>query len=105
MSRILSLAAVLCLGPSTLSAQVEFGVDGGLEVESFAEGADNLTVVSFPSNLFRFGFWTSPTVGMELRTSVFRQSQGDASATSAWKPGTGDISRVTTSSRRIRSRR
>lgn len=81
MSRILALAAVLCLSPLTLSAQVEFGVDGGLEVESFAEGADNLTVVSFPSNQFRFGFWTNPTVGVEIRTSVFRQSQGNASAT------------------------
>jgi hypothetical protein len=68
MSKSLRLVAVLFLCPSASLAQVEFGVDGGVEVESFAEGADNLTVVSFPSNQFRFGFWPSPTVGVELRT-------------------------------------
>ena len=70
---------LVCHG--AVAAQVEFGIDGGFEIESFAEVDDNLTTFALPSDMFRLGFWASETVGVEFRTSLARQAQGDASAT------------------------
>jgi hypothetical protein len=79
--RTVVAALLFVISPVALAAQFEFGVDGGLEIESFSEGDDNLTTIVLPSDMFRFAFGVSEAVAVEFRAAVGRQSSGGDAAT------------------------
>ena len=102
MTHVRSVLGLILLGILTphpsLSAQVEIGMDATLTFEQAAskeivigdqvfvrEDAD-LTTISIPNARLRLGFFTSPTVSVEIDTGFRRVSNDDGSVTT-WELG------------------
>ncbi len=64
-------------------AQVELGLDAGVQVISFDTDfdSDNLTQIGIPVSNLRVGFFISPSVEIEPNFSLQRASSGGSSAT------------------------
>jgi len=72
---------LVALAPTTVLAQIEFGIDGGLEITSTADTDDNVTEIAIPTDALRIGIWRSDRRIVELRPSVSRGSSGGRTLT------------------------
>ena len=72
---------LVALAPTTVWAQIEFGIDGGIEITSTADTDDNVTEIAIPADGLRIGIWRSDRRIVELRPSVSRGSSGGRAQT------------------------
>lgn len=82
MRRSIVFAMAMMMAPALVSAQVEVGVDGGLQLMSYdVDGADNGTSISVPTSGVRVGFPAGETLLVETLLGFDWFSQGDFSST------------------------
>ncbi len=80
MRRTLVLAIGLLVGSAPLSAQLEIGVDTGLEI-GLVDGTDNDTSFRLPSTWARIGYITGASLIIEPRLGFEFYSTGDLTET------------------------